>query len=199
MRIPRALRAAALTAAAVLLGLLVVQGSYALWNATAPAAPGTVNAASFDVTITGAPSTQSMTMTTPAGQQASLALTTQTNGLSALTPGSAAYASVTAANNSDAGGPFSISLTAGIPQKVNAGSGTLADYLTVRAKNASLPADCTSAAGYQVPAGAGITSGPVAKTRTTIMCFEVTLSASAPTSVKGQSVTITVPLTASQL
>ena len=55
MRIPRTLRAGLLIAAAVVLGLLTVQGTYALWNASTSATPGTVSSASFDVSLTEAP------------------------------------------------------------------------------------------------------------------------------------------------
>jgi hypothetical protein len=112
MGIPRSLRAAALIAAAVLLGLLTVQGSYALWNVGTSAAPGTVSAASFTVNLTGSPSGQVTPMTLAGGQAASLALLTQAT---ALTPGTAVYAGALVGNASDAGGVFSIDVTAGAP------------------------------------------------------------------------------------
>ncbi|MBP3037143.1 hypothetical protein J2M53_12905 [Arthrobacter sp. zg-ZUI100] len=47
----QALKAAGLIVAAVVLGLMTVQGSYALWNAAVSAPPATVQAADFKVKI----------------------------------------------------------------------------------------------------------------------------------------------------
>jgi hypothetical protein len=199
MGIPRKLRAAALIAAAVLLGLLTVQGSYALWAANASAAPGTLSSASFNVSLAGQPSAQSTNMTLAGGQSAHLSLTTVGAPLAGLTPGTAVYASVTAANNSDAGGPFSISITAGAAALTNVGSGSLAQYLTVNTKTAAFAADCSSASGYTPLTATGFASSPIQKGGTAVLCFEVRLAGSAPYSVKGQAVTISLPLTAHQL
>jgi hypothetical protein len=196
MGIPRSLRAAALIAVAVLLGLLAVQGSYALWNATVSSAPGAVSAASFTVNLTGTPSGQATPMTLAGGQSASLALNAQT---AALTPGTATYAGVLVGNASDAGGAFSISVTAEGPTIANSGGGSLATYLTVSAKTAAATADCSTATNYSPLTTAGLTSAAVPKGGSTVMCFEVKLSAAAPAAVKGQAVNITIPLTARQL
>ncbi|APX01284.1 hypothetical protein [Arthrobacter sp. QXT-31] len=192
MSIPRHLRAAALVAAAVLLGLLTVQGSYALWSAAAAAAPGTVTSASFDVNLAGAPSNQ-LTSMTVAGTPANLAVTTQSIPLAALMPGTAVYASITATNNSDAGGQFNISVTSGAPVLTNAGGGSLATYLTVSAKSATSAATCGTT-GYT-----GLTPVTVPKGASTTLCFEVRLASNAPAAVKGQAVSISIPLTATQL
>jgi len=198
MRGPRALRAAALIAAAVLLGLLTVQGTYALWNAATTGAPGTVQAASFTVNLTGTPSGQATPMTLAGGQSASLALTTQN---AVLSPGTATYANVLVGNASDAGGAFSIGVTAGAPTLVNNAGGSLATYLTVNAKTGTTAADCTATTGYSTPLNAtsSLTSAAVPKAASIYMCFEVRLSSAAPAAVKGQSVNITIPLTARQL
>jgi hypothetical protein len=139
MGIPRSLRATALIAVAVLLGLLAVQGSYALWNSLVSRAPGTVTAASFTVNLTGTPSGQGTPMTLAGGQSASLALTSQN---AVLSPGTATYANVLVGNASDAGGAFSISVTADAPTLVNNAGGSLASYLTVNAKTGTTAADC---------------------------------------------------------
>jgi hypothetical protein len=196
MGIPRSLRAAALIAAAVLLGLLTVQGSYALWNVGTSAAPGTVSAASFTVNLTGSPSGQVTPMTLAGGQAASLALLTQAT---ALTPGTAVYAGAHVGNASDAGGMFSIDVTAGAPTVTNAGNGSLSLYLSVGAKTATSTAACATATGYAPLTAAGLTSAAVPKGGSTVLCFEVKLSSAAPATVKGQSVSITIPLTARQL
>lgn len=196
MHIPRSLRAAALIAAAVLLGLLAVQGSYALWNRMVSTAPGTITSASFTVNLTGAPSGQTTPMTMADGQSASLALTTQN---AVLSPGTATYANTVVANASDAGGVFSIAVTAASPTVTNVGTGSLAQYVTVNAKSAPTVADCAVTTNYLALSGAGVTSAAVPKGGSTVMCFEVKLSTSATTAVKGQSVTISIPLSARQL
>jgi hypothetical protein len=193
---PRSLRAAALIAVAVLLGLLAVQGSYALWNAMVSTAPGTVSAASFTVNLTGSPSGQATPMTLAGGQSASLALTAQN---AVLTPGTATYANVLVGNASDAGGAFSISVTAENATVANTGGGALAQYLTVSAKSAAATADCAVTTNYSPLTSAGVTSAAVPKGGTTVMCFEVRLSTAAPAAVKGQAANITIPLTARQL
>jgi hypothetical protein len=197
MGIPRSLRAAALVAVAVLLGLLAVQGSYALWNAMVSTAPGAVSAASFTVNLTGSPSGQTTPMTLAGGQSASLALTAQN---AVLSPGTATYANVLVGNASDAGGAFSISVTAENATVANTGGGSLAQYVTVNAKTATTTADCAIATGYNTSlATTGLTSAAVPKGGSTVMCFEVKLSTNAPAAVKGQAANITVSLTARQL
>jgi predicted ribosomally synthesized peptide with SipW-like signal peptide len=199
MGIPRSLRAAALIAAALLLGLLTVQGTYALWAANASATPGSVSAASFNVSLTGLPSGQVTNMTLAGGGAASLALTTSGTPLAALTPGAAVRSSVSATNNSDAGGQFSISITAGAPAVTNVGAGSLAQYLTLSAKTAVSSTECNTSTGYAQLTSAGLTTAAVPKGGSTVVCFEVKLSSTAPATVKGQAVSISIPLTASQL
>ena len=194
MGIPRHLRAAALVAAAVLLGLLTVQGSYALWAAAASATPGTVTAASFDVSLTGTPTGQVTNMTAAGGQSAIISL----NPSTALTPGSAVYSSVSASNNSDAGGQFNISVTAGAPVVSNVAGGAMATYVTVSARTAATDGACGTTNYLAVPAG-GLTSAAVPKGTSTTLCFEVRLASNAPAAVKGQAVSISIPLTATQL
>jgi hypothetical protein len=193
MRIPRHLRAAALIAAAVLLGLLTVEGSYALWSVAASAAPGTVTSASFDVNLSG-PSTPSTNMTLAGGQSAIVSV----NPSGSLTPGIAVYSNVSVTNNSDAGGQFNLSVATGPAAKSNVGPGDLAQYLTISAKFAANAAACGTTA-YTNIAAAGLAPVAVAKLASTTLCFEVKLASNAPAAVKGQSVTITIPLSATQL
>ncbi|WP_146363535.1 hypothetical protein [Arthrobacter yangruifuii] len=51
------LKAAGLILAAVVLGLMTVQGSYALWNTMAPSNAGTLQAADFNILVNGSPMT----------------------------------------------------------------------------------------------------------------------------------------------
>jgi len=194
MRIPRTLRAGVLIAAAVMLGLLTVQGTYALWSASASAAPGAVSSASFDVSLTASPSEQVSNMTL-AGGPATISLT-QTASLS---PGTSVYASLAVSNNTNAGGQFNTAITAGELTKAYTGSGTIANYLTFTGKNVATPAECSNAAGYAPLTAAGMTAVAVPKWTSTVFCFQVSLSSTAPVSVKGQAVNISLPITARQL
>lgn len=189
MGIPRQLRAAALVVTAVLMGLLTVQGSYALWAAAASATAGAVTAASFDVSLAGTPTGQVVNMTTAGGQAGIISLSPST----ALTPGTAVYSSVSATNNSDAGGQFNISVTAGAPVVSNVAGGALAGYVTVSAKSATSAAACGTT-GYT-----GLAPVTVPKGASTTLCYEVKLASNAPATVKGQAVSISIPLTATQL
>ena len=195
MRIPRMLRAGALIAAAVILGLLAVQGTYALWNSGTSAAPGTVSSASFDVSLTASPSGQATNMSLPGGTSATINLGQPTS----LAPGTPVYASLVVGNNSNAGGTFSTSITAGQAAVSNVGYGILAQYVTVSAKFASAVVECYSAAGYAQLTAAGLTSASVPKAASTVLCFQVSLSSSTSMLLKGQAVNISLPLTARQL
>lgn len=199
MRIPRSFRAAALIAAAALLGLLAVQGTYALWSSTAVATPGTVTGADFTVYLLGSPSSQTTAMTLADGQPGTLALTTSAAPAADLLPGTSIYTAVSASNDSNAGGTFSVTLTAGPAALANTGGGALAQYLTVSAATSANATNCSHASGYQALATTTFTSAPIAKGASAVMCFKVQLSSSAPSSVKGQTVNISVPLTANQV
>ena len=195
MRIKRSLQAAALIAAAVLLGLLTVQGTYALWSAGASDAPGTVASASFDVALSAVPSGQVTNMTLASGQPANLAITPAAT----LPPGASVYGGVAVTNNTNAGGTFNTTVTAGQPVVANVSGGSLAQYVTVSARTATTATECNSTGTYAPVGPAGIVSQPVAKGGSTVFCFQARLSSSAPQSVRGQAVTITLSLTARQL
>jgi hypothetical protein len=195
MRIPRPLRAAALIAAAVVLGLMAVQSTYALWKAATSAAPGTVSAASFDVRLNATPSGETTTMTLLAGTPASINVGTATG----LAPGTPVYASVLVSNNSNAGGTFDTSITAEPASVSNVGIGSLKQHVTVSAKFAASVADCNTASGYAPLTSAGLTSAAVHKAASTVLCFQVSLNPATPALLKGQAVDISVRITASQL
>ncbi|OFI37623.1 hypothetical protein BIU82_07010 [Arthrobacter sp. SW1] len=195
MRIPRSIRTAGLLLAAVLLGLAAVQGSYALWAATAAATPGTVRAATFTVNLTGTASTTPVPMTVD-GQPTTLALTTAQAPLQELIRGGSVYTPLTITNASDAGGTFDVAVTASAPTVSNADGGNLAAYLSISAARAASPASCAVAL-YQ-PLATGVTTPAIAKGGTAVLCFKVTLDVAAPLSVEGNSVAISIPLHARQ-
>jgi len=195
MRTRRALKAAALIAAAVVLGLFTVQGTFALWNASAVAAPGTVSAASFDVALTAVNSGATTNMTLANGTAANLAL----SPAGTLGPGTSVSGGVVVTNNTNAGGQFNTTITVGQPTVANSGSGTLASYIIVNSKTAASTTECSSSTGYAQISTSGLVSPTLGKGGSTIFCFQVSLASGAPSTVKGQAVTITLPLTARQL
>ncbi|MBT2515262.1 hypothetical protein J7E82_17445 [Arthrobacter sp. ISL-30] len=195
----RSVKAAGLILAAVLLGLLAVQGTYALWSSSASAAPGTVNGADFIVNLLGSPSGQSTSMTMADGSAASLALTTSGSPASELTPSAPIYASVTASNDTDAGGTFNITLAAGEPIIRNEVGSNLAQFMKVSAVTANSSASCSSANNYQELGAAGVTTASIAKGASKVICFKVHLISSTPSTMAGQSANVFVPLTATQV
>jgi hypothetical protein len=195
MRTKRRLQAAALTAVAVVLGLFTVQGTYALWSAAASASPGTITSASFDTALTAVNTGQTTTMTLADGSAATLTL----SPAGTLGPGTSVYGGVVVTNNTNAGGQFNTAITAGQPSIANVSGGTLAGYVTVNAKTAASSAECSTATGFASISTAGLVSPTVAKGGSTVFCFQVSLSSSAPSTVKGQAVNISLQLTARQL
>ncbi|WP_255771631.1 SipW-dependent-type signal peptide-containing protein [Pseudarthrobacter sulfonivorans] len=196
MRIKHSLQAAALIAAAVLLGLLTVQGTYALWNATVAVPPGTVGSASFDVKMTAAPNSANFTnMTMADGTTANLAIIPT----GTLLPGGSAYGGVVLTNNSNAGGTFSTAITATKGTVTSTGDGSLAQNVTVNAKMGTQATDCSDTSGYAALGTSTLTAASVAKAASTVFCLQVTLNSNPPTSVKGQAVNIPLTITARQL
>jgi hypothetical protein len=193
MRIKRSLQAAALIAAAVLLGLFTVQGSYALWNATTSAAPGTVKAASFDMKMTATPNNTAVTFMTVADAPASLAITPA----GALLPGQSVTGGVMITNSTLAGGTFNTAIAASKGTVTGTGDGSIAQNITIKGKVASQPSDCNLATGYD--SFTTLTAPSVAKNASTVFCLQVTLNLNAPPSVKGQAVNIPLTITASQV
>lgn len=195
MRTKRRLQAAALTAVAVVLGLFTVQGTYALWSAAASASPGTITSASFDTALTAVNTGQTTTMTLADGSAATLTL----SPAGTLGPGTSVYGGVVVTNNTNAGGQFNTAITAGQPTIANVSGGTLAGYVSVNAKTAASSAECSTATNFASISTAGLVSPTVAKGGSTVFCFQVSLSSSAPSTVKGQAVNISLQLTARQL
>lgn len=196
MRTKRRLQTAALIAVAVVLGLFAVQGTFALWNAVASAAPGTVTSASFDTALQAVNTGTATNMTLSDGKTAAT-LTLSPAGT--LGPGTSVHGGVVVTNNTNAGGQFNTTITVGQPTVANSGSGTLASYIIVNSKTAASTTECSSSTGYAQISTSGLVSPTLGKGGSTIFCFQVSLASGAPSTVKGQAVTITLPLTARQL
>ena len=196
MRIPRTLRAGLLIAAAVVLGLLAVQGTYALWNAGTSAAPGTVTSASFDVSLTASPSGQ-CDQHDPSRRGGHY----QPRPAANTSPGTSVYASLAVGNNTNAGGNVQHHHHRWTPSLYAcSGSGTLAQYVKVSAKIRR------DGSHLQVLPGYAITDRDWADVRRGSQGDRHRLSASksasipaTPSAVKGTSREHPFPLTARQL
>ena len=185
MKSLRALKAAGLIFAAVALGLMTAQGSYAVWNAGTTAAAGTVQSASFDVEMdngSGAP----VLMTQADGSQGTVALNVGT-----VNAGASAYTGVKITNKSNAGGQFTIRTSvAGAPQFSAAGNLWTIQHRAVSGTN---PAACNA----ELFAGSQAQTVDLPKGTSGIICFQVSLAATA--NIQGQVTAISVPLTAAQV
>jgi hypothetical protein len=196
MRSSPMLKAAGLVLAAVLLGLLAVQGSYALWNTAVSANAGTIQAADFRVSLTDTSMNNTTDMTLPDGTAAAIALTTTPAGT--VLPGQATYAGVRLGNVTNAGGDFTIRAALGsTPGKTDAGSG-LAGYLTVKAVAAAALDQCSSAALYASAPPADLPAMTIAKGATGVFCFQVALNAATPAALAGSTAAITLPIVVTQ-
>lgn len=199
MRPARAGKAAGLMAAAVVLGLVTVQGSYALWNKLLPASAGTVRSADFLVTLTGSNSAGTYDMVLPDGTPAAIALTSAAAPLNQLFPGVPVYAGVSVRNATAAGSAFTV--MARLPGPVvitDTGPGAgLSAYLSVQSATAAELGQCSS-----VPDSAFQETFPgvqIPKGDSAVICFRIQLSAQAPSTLQGQSVSIAVPLLVEQI
>ena len=196
MRSSQMMKAAGLVLAAVLLGLLAVQGSYALWNKAVSANAGTIQAADFRVSLTDTQTTNTTNMTLPDGSAASLALTTTPAGV--VIPGQSTYAGVQIGNVTNAGGAFTIQAAIGsIPGKTDTGNG-LAGYMTVKAVAATSLAQCASDALYTSALPTDLPSMTIAKNATGVFCFKVSLSAATPAGMAGTTAGVSIPIVVTQ-
>lgn len=181
MRTTSALKTAALVITAVVLGLGTVQGSLAVWNTTTASAAGTVQAADFAVTLkSGSGAIQRLNAN---GQPATVALP----ALTGLKPGETRIIPVAVTNATAAGnGNFRIRTTSSTPTVTGAASGYL-----------------TATAGFgesdSCPAAAPPASAQLAQGGTATLCVAISLSSAAPATAGGQSNSVSVKLTATQL
>ncbi|MCC9179005.1 SipW-dependent-type signal peptide-containing protein [Arthrobacter sp. zg-Y750] len=179
MKSLRALKGAGLVLAAVVLGLMTVQGSYALWNASVEVNAGTIQAADFNVLINDANMADTPALALNPGE---------------LKRGTSAYQSVRVTNavNVQPGSPLVLQPAVGLPAP-----GTLLEgNLTVTAR--VLKAGQTCSAPLDVPPGT-----PQLQTlgtgATQTLCFKITLSTSTPARLLGTPVSIPVNLSVAQL
>lgn len=197
MKSMNALKAAGLILVAILLGMLAVQGSYALWNKAASSNAGTVKAADFRVSLTDTDTNRVTDMTLANGTAATLALSSLATGV--VIPGQSTYAGVRIANLTDAGGVFTVRASTGAPIVQGAAGSSLAPYLSIRAVSAGTLSQCNQSATYVGSSTSGPATADIAKNGTGVFCFQIALAATMPASLTGQSAKISVPILVNQL
>lgn len=178
MRITAALKATALMCAAVLMALFTVQGTLALWSATAASPAQAMQTADFAVLITSNNSVKVRLATTQVVTIPAVA---------GMKPGTTQTVPVTVTNATDAGsGAFTARITAGTPLI----SGNLAGHLTAAVSPAQVPNCSTVLTGSSIDVAQGASG---------VFCLKVTMAAAAPATLGGLNAAVTIPLTAQQL
>jgi predicted ribosomally synthesized peptide with SipW-like signal peptide len=182
MRVTARLKAAALIGLAVVVGLLGVGGTWALWNAAVPSKAGTVQAANFKITLNKADMAVSG-MTVQAAPE---------GPAGPLKPGTSVYAAFTVANHTDAGTPMSVTAAVAAPRITQADTPALKNTLTVQVSKPT-SGDCAQAT--YIAAG---TSATIPQSEFRRFCLRTSLPAGASTAVRDQSAIIAVDVTATQ-
>lgn len=176
MRITAVPKATALICAAVLMALFTVQGTLALWSATASSPAQALQTADFAVTIT----------TTAGTSRLAPAQTVTIPAVTGLTPGASRTVPLTVTNATNAGnGAFTTRISTGTPSV----SGTLAGHLTASVSPVQGTDCATARAG---------TSIDLAQNASGVFCLTVSMAASAPAYLGGSTAAVTLPLTAQQ-
>ena len=199
MRVLKALKATALVAAAIVLGLLTASGAHALWTSVVSVNAGTVQAANFSVLLNGGATDAEMV--TPQGT-GTLAL--QTSTLSPLKAGQSAFAGVRITNNTNASGAFTVNARLeGAPVVGDFGGvpGT-AQYLEIRsvvAAGITEPSACNNPALFTAAVAGQAPGTDIAKGQAAVICFQATLRADAPPAINGKASVVSIPLAVDQV
>ncbi|MCQ1954404.1 SipW-dependent-type signal peptide-containing protein [Arthrobacter sp. zg-Y238] len=178
-------KAAGLILSAVVLGLMTVQGTYALWNATATSTPGTVQAADFKILVNGTEMT-----TGP----------TEIKFPQVLVKGKSAYAQITVQNavNVTQESPLALKLDALVYAPVDNFGGNLTAKTAVLQPGhtcESMPAN--SYAAVSAPAAAHSVTLPRQAAQT--ICVQASLTANTPAALMGKEIKINTNLTVAQV
>jgi len=197
MQSTRTIKATGLVLLAVVLGLLTVQGSYALWNTAAASSAGSVQAADFRVSLTDTKTSQITDMTLADGTAANLSLSTTPTGV--LTPGQSTYAGVQLGNVTNAGGDFTIRAGTGTPAIGPGGTSPLAPYLGIKVVAATALSQCSQPSLYEQAPASGTATLDIAKAKSGVFCFQLTLAATMPASLSGQTAKVAIPIIVNQL
>ena len=200
MPIRRYWQATGAVACAVVLGLLTVQGSLALWSHTAPSGAGTVRAAEMTVQVKdlsgGGSSSLRATQTQP------LPIT---GSPQELKRGGTIYYRVGLTNATDAGGAFDVRIAAEGPASITpaSASSALGGHLQLGIASAGAGASCPTSGYAALPTGSG-TAGELPQMTLPrggagVLCLRAQLASSAPMGVSGVQAGIRVALTAAQV
>jgi hypothetical protein len=182
MRITARLKAAALIGLAVVVGLLGVGGTWALWNVAVPSGAGAVQAADFNIQLNNAPMGATATATPETGTP--------------LTPNTPVYARVDIKNATNAGTPMSVVAVMDPPRIVNASTSTLGATLTVRAAQTSASESCADAS---YPASNTSAATAITEDGTGRFCLRMSLpDKAAPTGLTNANATISTTVTVTQ-
>lgn len=180
MKSLRVLKAAGLILTAVVLGLMTVQGSYALWNAAAVSSPGTLQAADFSIKVNG----QEM-----AGQTVPLTL-------GELLPGKTAYTAIDVKNN------VNVTRNSPLVLKLNltglTPDDTFGNSLVVKTAVPAAGTTCAAVAPTSYTAAPAAISRTLALGTTQSVCIAVELSAATPAIHLGKAIQIPANLTVAQ-
>ena len=171
-----ALKATATISAAIALALLTVQGTLALWTATATSKSQTVKSADFKVTVAVGGTVQRV----PASGTVTVA------NLSDLKPGAKHVTPIKVTNATDAGGTFTIRATA----EDLVATGKLAQYLDTGITRAT-DGSCNEAQQDNVL--------DLAKGASGTFCLNTTLKVNAPATVSGAEASVAFTLASQQL
>ena len=180
MKSLRALKAAGLILAAVVLGLMTVQGTYALWNAAVPANAGTIQSSNFSILV----------------NNAEMSPTPVLLNIGELTRGTAAYAPLAVKNNVNASSALRIqpSLSGLVPVDNFGGNLTVKTVLAAAGVQCSAISAATYDAAPRIPV-----MPPLAIGATQNVCFKVELKSGTPAGYLGQSIDIPITLNVAQI
>ncbi|MFC0249965.1 hypothetical protein ACFFIO_15765 [Citricoccus parietis] len=178
MRIKSMLQTTAVLGLAVVVGLLGVGGTWALWNVSAAAGAGTVQSANLVVDVNTSPMLTDGTSTTVALE----------GPTAQLTPDQPVYATLKLTNNSTATSGLTLRSTLR-SDRATSDNVELSKALTVQ----SAAGKCADAT-FQATSSAVVAQGD---SRT--FCLRLSLSAKTPGSLSDKSATVTIPVHVEQV
>ncbi|MCW2131449.1 hypothetical protein [Arthrobacter sp. VKM Ac-2550] len=185
------LKASALLAAAVVLGLLAVQGTYALWNKMVPVGAGTIPTADFRVSLTDLSTGVPIDMTDSTGTSALVSL----KPTGSPSPGKPAYAGVRISNVTNAGSDFAVRASTGEVSITNVAPG-LSGLLSVNMQAVLVEKTNCSAEDFAGTASSGSATANISKNSSAVFCFQILMTGDAPS---GGSARVDVPIIVNQL
>ncbi|NMR30391.1 hypothetical protein [Crystallibacter degradans] len=185
------MKASALLAAAIVLGFLTVQGTYALWNKMVPVGAGTIQAADFRVSLTDLSTGVPIDMTDSAGTSALVSL----KPTGSPSPGKPAYAGVRISNVTNAGSDFAVRASTGDVSITNVAPG-LSGLLSVNMQAVPIEKTNCSAEDFAGISSSGSATATISKNSSAVFCFQILMTGDAP---GGGSARVDVPIIVNQL